>query len=91
MPSEEPEPRDPSEDPAACSQCGVHIGLFSDDYCDPCARDLGVKPPMERCMDCGQDAPREQMESIDVSGPEEYYPDIQYLCRNCSGGGDDGE
>jgi len=24
--------RDPTEDPTACSMCGVHIGLFGDEY-----------------------------------------------------------
>lgn len=85
------EQRDPTEDPRACSRCGVHIGLRSGDYCDPCAREIGAKPPMRRCMGCGRDAPQEEMESIDVSAPDEYYPDIEYLCRDCSGGDGDAE
>ncbi|NLV08741.1 hypothetical protein GOC74_02155 [Halomicrobium mukohataei] len=78
--------RDPTEDPRSCSRCGVHIGLGGDDYCDPCAREIGAKPPIRRCMGCGQQAPEEQMESVDVSGPEEYYPKFEYLCSACSGG-----
>lgn len=76
---------DPAEDPFACSRCGVYIGgPRSNDYCDPCAREVGSKPPMRRCLGCGRDATQEQMESIDVSPPDEYYPDIRYLCRDCS-------
>jgi hypothetical protein len=85
----ETETRDPTDDPRACSKCGVHIGFFGDEYCEPCAREIGVQPPMERCLHCGENAPQEQMESIDISGPEEYYPEIRYLCRDCSGGDDD--
>jgi hypothetical protein len=78
---------DPTEDPHACSWCGVHIGSFpAEEYCEPCAREIGVKPPMERCLGCGRDAPRERMKSIDISPDGEYYPDIQYLCGDCSGG-----
>jgi DNA-directed RNA polymerase subunit RPC12/RpoP len=84
------EHRDPSEDPAACSRCGVHIGLASDDYCDPCAREIGAKPPMQRCMGCGKNYPQEWMDDIDISGEDEYYPKIRYLCPDCSGG-DDGD
>jgi len=76
--------RDPADDPNLCSHCGTYIGFSSEDYCDPCARELGVKPPMERCLDCGQRAPQEEMESIDVSQPDEYYPEIRYLCPGCS-------
>jgi len=83
--------RDPTDDPAACSKCGVHIGAFGGEYCDPCAREIGAKPPMERCMNCGQLAPQEQMEDIDVSPDDEYYPDMRYLCWDCAGGNDDGE
>jgi len=79
---------DPPEDPRACSKCGVHIGWGGDEYCDGCAREIGAKPPLERCMSCGRDAPRERMKAIDVSPPDEYYPTMRYLCRSCSGGGD---
>ena len=78
--------RDPTEIPAACSKCGVHIGAFGDQYCDPCAREIGVKPPIQRCVSCGRDAPGEEMKTIDVSPDDEYYPEIRHLCRNCSGG-----
>jgi len=80
------EPRDPTEDPRACSRCGVHIGFMTDNYCDPCAREIGARGDMVRCMGCGQDGPEEQMESVDISEPDEYYPTIRYLCRDCSGG-----
>jgi hypothetical protein len=78
--------RDPADDLSACSKCGVHIGSFGDEYCEPCAREIGAKPPMERCMHCGQDLPRERAESVDISGPDEYYPEIRYLCPGCPGG-----
>lgn len=78
--------RDPADEPTACSKCGVHIGMWDGEYCDPCAREIGQKPPMKRCMGCGRDAPQEMMESVDVSPEDEYYPDIRYLCRDCSGG-----
>lgn len=77
---------DPTEDPRACSLCGVHIGFGSDEYCDGCAREIGVKPPHRRCVQCGQRGPEDDMEAIDVSGPDEYYPKFEYLCRSCSGG-----
>jgi hypothetical protein len=86
--------RDPAADPKACSKCGVHIGYLGDDYCEPCARELGVKPPLRRCLDCGSEYPEDQMEPIDVSPPDEYYPTFEYLCRGCDdtgpgGGGDE--
>lgn len=78
---------DPTENPHACSVCGVYLGSFPNkEYCDGCAREIGAKPPMQRCMACGRDAPQEQMETIDVSPPDEYYPEIEYLCPSCSGG-----
>jgi hypothetical protein len=40
---------------------------------------------MEQCLECGQRAPQEEMGSIDVSAPDEYYPQIRYLCPDCSG------
>lgn len=77
---------DPTDDPRACSKCGVHIGFGGDEYCDGCARDVGAKPPLAQCMSCGQQAPQEQMEPVDVSPEDEYYPDVRYLCWRCSGG-----
>lgn len=75
---------DPEDDPSACSICGCYIGQFSGDYCDGCARDVGVKPPLRRCVECGQRAPEEQMKAFDVSPPGEYYPTFEHLCRGCS-------
>lgn len=82
--------RDLSNDPHACSKCGVHIGAFGDDYCDSCAREIGAKPPLRRCEHCGQRGPEEQMEAVDISEDGEYYPELIYLCRSCSGGDSDG-
>jgi hypothetical protein len=73
-------------DPRACSRCGVHIGLLGDEYCNPCAREIGAKPPLERCLGCGCNAPQEQMKTVDVSASDDYYPEIRYLCPDCSGG-----
>jgi hypothetical protein len=78
--------RDRREDPSACWTGGVHTGAFGDEYCDPCAREISVKPPMQRCVGCGRDAPGEEMKTIDVSPDDEYYPEIRHLCRSCSGG-----
>jgi len=77
---------DPIEDPTACSKCGIHIGMLDDEYCDSCVREIGAKPPMERCLHCGRNAPQELMESVDISTPDEYYPEVRYLCQDCSGG-----
>jgi hypothetical protein len=79
---------DAEADPAACSLCGTHIGAFGGEYCDPCARDIGAKEPLRTCLECGQRGPGEQMTSIDVSPPDEYYPEIKYLCRSCAEGDD---
>lgn len=79
--------RDPTEDPEVCSLCGTFIGFINDDeYCGGCAREIGVKPPMRRCVHCGQRGPEETMKAIDVSGEDEYYPEFEYLCPSCSGG-----
>ena len=87
MPEDATRQRDPADDPQACSRCGVYIGSFPrDEYCDGCARELGLKPPMVRCMGCGQRAPQDHMDPIDVSPPDEYYPEIEYLCPSCSDG-----
>lgn len=75
---------DPKDDPFACSICGCHIGQFSGDYCDGCAREIGAKPPLRRCVSCGQQGPEENMKEIDVSLPDEYYPTFEFLCRSCS-------
>lgn len=77
---------DPADDPSACSKCGVHIGFGGDEYCDGCAREIGVKPPLRRCAHCGQRCGQESMTAVDVSPPDEYYPTFEYLCRGCSGG-----
>jgi len=86
---EDAQRRDPMDNPTACSKCGVHIGLSQDDYCESCAREVGAKPPLQRCLHCGDRLPQEQMESVDISGPDEYYPEIRYFCRDCSGGDGD--
>lgn len=80
----------PEEDPFACSLCGCALGtakrISGEEYCDACQREHGMKPPMRRCLGCGQHAPEELMDTIDVSSEDEYYPEIRYLCASCSGG-----
>lgn len=80
--------RDPKDDPFACSICGVALGsgkrIAGSEYCDACEREYGMKPPIRSCMGCGTRAPQEEMEAIDVSPPDEYYPEMEYLCRGCS-------
>lgn len=76
-----------ADDPHACSICGVYIGSFpGNEYCDPCAREIGEKPPLISCMGCGGRSPQDQMKPVDISSEDEYYPDIRYLCWSCSGG-----
>jgi hypothetical protein len=77
---------DPQEDPTRCSKCGTYIGMWSDDYCDGCAREIGIKEPIVRCVGCGQEGPADRMDTIDVSPEDDYYPEIEYLCPSCSGG-----
>lgn len=85
--SDETDRPDPVDDLRLCSKCGVYIGWPpDDDYCDGCAREIGAKPPLRRCIHCGQRGPEEKMAEIDVSAPDEYYPTFEYLCRSCSGG-----
>lgn len=86
MSNSQEESYDPSEDPKACSKCGVHIGLRNGDFCDGCEREMGLKPPITRCFGCRERFPQEQMDRIDVSGSDEYYPQFAYLCASCSGG-----
>lgn len=85
----------PEDDPFACSLCGCYLGtakrISGDDYCDACAREIGAKPPLRRCEECGQRGPEEQMAAVDISADDEYYPEFVYLCRSCSGGGAGGE
>jgi|APHM01.1.fsa_nt_gi hypothetical protein len=78
-----------SDDPRACSMCGVKISFRGGDYCDACAREIGAKPQLESCHYCGARAGREQMETIDLSSEDEYYPEIRYLCPRHSGGDTD--
>jgi len=87
MPEDGTRQRGPADDPQACSRCGVYIGSFSDgEYCDGCARELGLKDPLRRCEECGQRALGEHMEAIDVTPPDEYYPKFVYLCPSCQDG-----
>lgn len=75
------------DDRRNCSLCGTHIGVLGNDYCDPCDREIGRKPPRVSCLSCGVRAPQPRMQQIDVSPEEKYYPEIRYLCRDCGGDG----
>lgn len=90
--SEQSESPNPADVPHACSMCGTFIGHgTTDEYCDGCAREVGAKPPLQRCEECGRGAPESHMESIDVSPPDEYYPTFIHLCPGCAGGESDDE
>jgi len=81
---------DPEDDPFACSLCGCYLGevkrISGEEYCDSCQRDIGMKDPLRRCIECGQVGPEEQMIPIDVSPEDEYYPQFEYLCQSCGEG-----
>jgi len=68
-----------------CSLCGTHIGALGDDYCDPCAREVGQKPPRVSCLSCGVRAPKPRMHAVEMSREDEFYPRVRYLCRDCGG------
>ena len=80
--------RDPADDPRACSLCGVHIGAFGGEYCDGCALDIGAKPSLRRCENCGTRGPENRMTAVDISTEDDYYPEIIYFCRGCADGGE---
>lgn len=71
-----------SDDPYACNMCGCRVSI-REDYCDACARDIGAKPPLISCYHCGDRYEEQQMESIDLSAPDELYPDIKHICSKC--------
>ena len=50
--------------------------------CPHCDEPVGSRATY--CMHCGRDGPRDQMEEVDISTPDEYYPEIRYLCGSCS-------
>lgn len=81
---------DPEDDPFACSLCGHYLGesrrVQGEDYCESCEREHGHRSGWQTCLECGHEAPGEQMEAVDISSQDEYYPSIRYLCRDCSGG-----
>jgi len=38
------------------------------------------------CHGCGDAIDPEDARGIDVSGPDEYYPEMKPLCPSCNGG-----
>lgn len=32
------------------------------------------------CEYCGREVPESKVKTIDLSGPDEYYPDLRYYC-----------
>lgn len=47
---------------------------------DPAELTRRTEPEMCDCWVCGEDHPKSEMDTIDVSGEEQYYPEIRYLC-----------
>lgn len=65
------------------------------DTCGDCGRDLRVRshahdcPRREvTCEGCGGYVPQRVTTVIDLSPPDEYYPEIRHLCPNCDGSDD---
>jgi len=61
------------------------------DTCRDCGRDLAVRSHAHdcpklvvRCEGCGQRVPQGQASQVDVSPPDEYYPDFIHLCQRCN-------
>lgn len=80
---------DPEDDPFACSICGCYLSelqrVRGDDHCESCKREHDPTHVIHNCLGCGREALQEQMEAIDISPPDEYYPEVRYLCRDCDG------
>lgn len=81
---------DPEDDPFSCSRCGHPLGLTTKieggEYCESCQREHDMNPDMVTCTGCGRYASAERMEPVDVTPPDEYYPKVEYVCWDCSGG-----
>lgn len=73
-----------AEELVVCTDCWFEE--LTGDYCEGCEREVGIKPPLRRCESCGNEYPEERMEALDVSEPDEYYPEFIYLCGGCSDG-----
>ncbi len=73
--------RDPENDPFACSLCGCYLGeaarVSGEDYCESCRHD---DEQYVRCEACGDRLPEWRATGVDVSPPDEYYPEFIYFC-----------
>lgn len=77
-----------------CDDCGIGWGPFTG-YVDTdeetgdaeLVTDGGEQTVV--CYGCGAYVQRRQTEDIDVSPPDEYYPDMRALCPDCSGDSED--
>lgn len=71
----------PEDDSFACSLCGCYLGerkrLQGDEYCDACQHDT---EDAVVCETCGDRVPRSRATGVDVSSPDEYYPEYVYFC-----------
>lgn len=80
---------DPEDDPFACDICGHYLSelkRLKGELCDSCQREYEPSPSMATCVGCGRYASTEHMEAIDVSPPDDYYPKVEYVCRDCQEG-----
>jgi len=79
----------PEDDPFACNICGHYLSELKGlrgELCDSCQREHQPEPTMGTCIGCGRYADTDRMAPIDVSPPDHYYPKIEYVCPDCSGG-----
>lgn len=83
---------DPADDPLACSRCGTYLSdakrVRGDDYCDACQYELNGGRGWVHCHLCGEMLPFEHADSIDISEPEDYYPETRPVCPSHDTGGD---
>jgi len=83
---------DPDDDPFACSLCGCYLGELTrvqgNDYCDACQHDT---KEYVVCDTCGDRLPQSRATSVDVSPPDEYYPELIYYCPEHAPSTDDNE
>jgi hypothetical protein len=64
--------------------------IHDPDTCTDCGRDLrhrGHAPDcpklVVRCEGCGQRVPQASADQVDVTPPDEYYPEFIHLCGDC--------
>lgn len=64
--------------------------MIHSDTCADCGRDLALRSHASdcsqlvvRCEECGERVAQGQTNQIDVSLPDEYYPEFIHLCHAC--------